>query len=111
MSVTIYESKECNIPDEPNLQKDSAPEELITTQLKQRVYDSTHNLLLIGEMYHFSLSYIWLCNYCSYDQQHVTCLLFSPQTDLILCFYTDKTVQLFWLQDTFTCFTIYILVK
>lgn len=42
---------------------------------------------------------------------NVTCLLFLSQTDLILCFYTDKTVQLFLLQDTFTCFTIYILVK
>lgn len=42
---------------------------------------------------------------------NVTCLLFLSQTDLILCFYTDNTVHLFWLQDTFTCFTLYILVK
>jgi len=39
-----------------NLPKDSAPKELITTELKQLVYDPIHNLLLIGEMYLFSLT-------------------------------------------------------
>jgi len=42
---------------------------------------------------------------------NATCLLFLSQSDLILCFYTDNTVHLFWLRDTFTCFTLYILVK